>query len=82
MRIILEITTPGNGKTYELVLDDNLTVGAAKAKIADEIRSFENDSIDFDEEASLFSPISHSRLPDSRNLRKAGVRSGQKLFLL
>ena len=82
MRIILEITTPGNGKTYELVLDDNLTVGAAKAKISEEIRSFENGNIDFDEGASLFATVSRSRLPDNRNLRKVGVRSGQRLFLL
>ena len=82
MRIVLEITTPGNGKTYELVMDDKLTVGAAKMKIAEEIRNFENGCIDFDEGASLFAPASRTRLPDNRNLRKAGVRSGQKLFLL
>ena len=82
MRILIEVTTPGNGKTYELVLDDKLTVGAAKEKIIGEIRSFENDQIDFDEGVSLFSPASRSRLPDHRNLRKAGVRSGQQFFLL
>ena len=82
MKIIVEITTPGNGKTYELVMDDKLTVGAAKEKIAEEIRSFENGCIDFDEGASLFSTVTRSRLPDNRNLRKVGVKSGQKLFLL
>ena len=82
MRILIEVTTPGNGKTYELVLDDKLTVGAAKEKIAEEIRSFENGNIDFDGCYSLFSPSSRSRLPDNRNLRKAGLRSGQQVFLL
>ncbi|MCL2151799.1 MAG: ubiquitin family protein [Oscillospiraceae bacterium] len=82
MRIIIEVITPGNGKTYELTLDDKLTVGAAKEKITEEIRSFENGCIGFDEGAALFAPVSRSRLPDNRNLRKAGVRSGHKLFLL
>jgi len=82
MRITVEVTTPGNGKTYELVVDDRLTVGAAKEKIAEEIRNFENGCIDFDEGASLFAPASHARLPDNRNLRKAGLKSGQQVFLL
>ena len=82
MRIFLEVTTPGNGKTYELVVDDKMTVGMAKGKIAEEIRAFENDCIDFDENAYLFSPVLRSRLPDSRNLRKAGVKSGQQVFLV
>jgi len=82
VRIIIEVTTPGNGKTYELMLDDKLTVGVAKERIIEQIQSFENGCIAFDEGAALFAPSSRTRLPDYRNLRKAGVKGGQQIYLL
>ena len=82
MKILIEVITPGNGKTYELMLDDRLTVGAAKEKMIEEIKSFENGCIDFDEVVALFAPDSRALLPDNRNLRKAGLRGGQTVFLL
>ena len=82
MKILIEITTPGNGKTYELLLDDKMTVSAAKEKIIEQIQSFEDGCIAFDEGVALFAPISRTRLPDYRNLRKAGLKSGHKLYLL
>ena len=82
MRILVEVVTPGNGKTYELMLDDKLTVGAAKEKMIEEIQSFENGCIGFDEIVALFSPTSRAILPDNRNLRKVGLRGGQTVFLL
>ena len=82
MRILVEVTTPGNGKSYELMLDDKLTVGAAKEKIIEQIVVFENGCIEFDENASLFSTAACAGLPDYRNLRKSGVQSGHNLILL
>jgi len=82
MRMIIEVVTPGNGKTYELILDDKLSVGIAKEKIIEQVTVFENDNIAFDKNVALFSPVTKSRLPEYRNLRKAGVRSGQTLYLL
>ena len=82
MKILIEVTAPGNGKTYELMLDDKLTVGAAKEKIIEEIQAFENGCIAFDEGAALFAMSSRARLPDKRNLRRAGLRGGQTVFLL
>ena len=82
MNILIEVVTPGNGKVYELMLDDKLTVGAAKEKIVDQVVAFENGSIAFDEDVALFAPVSRVRLPDHRNLRKAGLRSGQQVLLL
>jgi len=82
MKIIIEVNSPGNGKTYELMLDDKLSVGVAKEKIIEQIIAFENGCITFDESAALFTPAYRKRLPDNRNLRKAGVRGGQTLFLL
>ena len=82
MKILIEVTTPGNGKTYELMVDDRLTIGSAKEKIIEQILSFENGCIAFNNGAALFAPTSRTRLPDYRNLRKAGVKGGQQVFLL
>jgi len=82
MKILVEVTTPGNGKNYELMLDDKLTVGAAKEMIIEQIIAFENGGITFDGNAALFSQAAHVQLPDYRNLRKAGIGSGHKLILL
>jgi len=82
MRIIIDVATPGNGKKYEMMLDDKLTVGAAKEKIIEQITAFENGNIRFDDNTAIFSPVTRSNLPDNKNLRKAGVKGGQVLYLL
>jgi len=82
MRLIIEVVTPGNGKTYEILLDDTLTVGAAKEKIIEQIITFENENIAFDKDVSLFSPVTKAPLPEYKNLRSAGVEGGQSIYLL
>ena len=82
MKILIEVVTPGNGKTYELMLDDKLAVGVAKEKIIEQITAFEDGCILFDDDAALFAPSTRGRLPDHRNLRSAGLRGGQMVFLL
>jgi hypothetical protein len=82
MKILVEVKTPGNGKTYEIMLDDKLTVGSVKEKIIEEITSFENGCISFGDAPALFSAASRTRLPDHRNIRKAGFCGGQTLILL
>ena len=82
MKIIIEVITPGNGKTYEMMLDDTLTVGAVKEKIIEQITAFENGNIAFDENVTIFSQVNQTVLPDHRNLRAAGVKGGQSVFLL
>jgi|GEM_PF-5119985 len=82
MKILAEVITPGNGNTYEIMLDDKLTVGTVKEKIIEEITSFENGYISFDNDVKLFSLTLRACLPDNRNLRKAGVRGGQTMILL
>lgn len=82
MKILIEVITPGNGKTYEIMLDDKLTVGTAREKIVDQIVAFENGGIAFDKDAALFAPVSRARLQDHRNLRKAGLKSGHCVYLL
>ena len=82
MKILAEVTTPGNGKKYDIMLDDKLSVRATKEKIIEQIISFENGGIEFSKQPALFSATAQARLPDSRNLRKAGFRSGHLLILL
>ena len=82
MRIIIEVITPGNGKTYELMLDDTITVGAAKEKVIEQIVAFEDGNIVFDDNAALFSPVTRTHLPDNKNLRAAGIKGGQTVYLL
>jgi hypothetical protein len=82
MRINIEVITPGNGKTYELMLDDTLTVGAIKEKIIEQIVAFENGNIAFDENAAIFSPATRTPLPSHKNLRIAGIKGGQSVYLL
>lgn len=82
MRMLIDVSTPGNGKNYEVILDDSITVGVAIVKIIEQINMLENGNIAFDETASLFSSVTQTRLTDCSSLRKAGVCSGQSLYLL
>lgn len=82
MKILAEVMTPGNGKTYEIMLDDKLPVRAIKESIIEEIEAFENGGIAFGKDATLFSGTDKCLLPDNCNLRKAGFRSGQMLILV
>ena len=82
MKILIEVTTPGNGKTYEFATDDKLSVRAFKEKLIEQIETFENNCISFDENSTLFCSSTHAHIPEYRNLRKAGVTSGQNLLLV
>ena len=82
MKILIEVKTPGNGKTYELMVDDKMTVGLAKEKIIEQVLAFENGCIAFGEGAELFAASSRTYLPDNLSLRRAGLRGGQMVMLL
>ncbi len=82
MRINIDVFTPGNGKYYEFVLDDRSTVGQVKKRLIEEISEYEAGQISLGDNPELFNMISKERLLEHRNLRKAGVRSGQVLILV
>ena len=82
MRIIIEVITPGNGKTYELMLEDTLNIDVAREKVIEQITTFENGNIAFDKDVALFSPITRTPLPDYKTLRTAGIKGGQAVYLL
>lgn len=82
MNILIEVITPGNGRSYEIMVDDKMTVGTAKEKILDQIIAFENGQIAFAPDVAIYSSVSQAKLQDNRNLRKAGLQGGQTVFLL
>jgi hypothetical protein len=83
MKMFLEIRTPGNGKKYEIKLDDKLSLSVAKAKIIDEISAFEGGQIALGQGVELFDVASRSRIRNSnKSLREVGIKSGQIVLLL
>ena len=84
MRIYVEIMTPGNGKKYEIVLDDKSSVGQAKERIIQEIIEFESDKdlLSLGKNLSLYSMDDKSVIKDYKNVRSAGIKSGQTLILI
>jgi len=83
MKILLEVTTPGNGKTYDFILDGAMTVGQVKQTMINEIIETENGNITLIPENTILGSLSgKTLLNDSETLEIAGVRSGQRLILL
>ena len=84
MKIYVEILTPGNGKKYEIVLDDKSTVGQTKERIVQEIIEFESDRelLSLGGNLSLYSLDEMQAIPDYKNVRLAGIKSGQTLLLI
>ncbi|MDR1210224.1 MAG: hypothetical protein LBK41_07950 [Clostridiales bacterium] len=69
MRRLIEVTTPGNGKTYEFTLDSGVKAGQARRAVVREIVALENGGICLDEETTaMFSKKRRTRLPDGGNL--------------
>jgi hypothetical protein len=80
--VLIDVYSPGNGKTYEFQLDGSMTAGQAKAGIISAILEAENASAAFDAgTAMLYDVSSARRLPDSAALRECGVKSGGKLII-
>jgi len=84
MKIYVEIMTPGNGKKYEIALDDKSTVGQAKDRIIQEIIEFESDKdlLSLGQNLSLYSTEDKQVIEDYRNVRLAGIKGGQTLILI
>ena len=84
MKIYVEIMTPGNGKKYEIVLDDKSTVGQAKDRIVQEIIEFESDKdlLSLGKNLSLYSMDDKEAIKDYKNVRFAGIKGGQTLILI
>ena len=83
MDIILEIHTPGNGKTYEFTLDDEMNTAAAARAAAEEVVLFENGNIGLKADEAAFFQIRRGQALDAAlTLRACGVLGGDRLLLL
>jgi len=81
-KILIEVFTPGNGKTYEFQLDGSMTAASAKSRIIDEILRIEEQSMSFHEETQLYDMTLETVLPDNAPLSAVNVESGHKLLLV
>ena len=83
MRIFVDVSTPGNGKTYEFQLDSTMTVWQVKLKMIEEIIEIENGNITLNPAKAILNDLSmRKRLSDADTLITAGVKSGRSLLLL
>jgi len=82
-RIHIEVLTPGNGKTYEFKLDDGIATAEIIVQLCAQIEEFEASNISFDKGRPLLCVAkAGGSLNPEHTLREAGVKSGNRLFLL
>ena len=81
-KIFVDVYTPGNGKSYEFQLNDNIIVSDAKSRMVDEILQIEESSMSFHEQTKLCDLTTGTILPDNTPLSTAKVKSGDKLLLV
>ena len=83
VKLLVDIFTPGNGKTYEFQLDGSMSVSQATVQIVNNIREAENDAITFDENEAVLSDLNiPRRLNVGKTLLAEGVKSGHRLMLV
>ncbi len=83
MKVFIDVLTPGNGKTYEFQLDNNMTVGQVKRKLIDEITEMENGNITLlHEKTMLCDTNTRMQLDQTNTLKNEGVKSGHSLMLI
>jgi hypothetical protein len=83
LKVFIDVLTPGNGKTYEFQLDNNMTVGQVKRKLIDEITEMENGNITLlHEKTMLCDTNTRMQLDQTNTLKNEGVKSGHSLMLI
>lgn len=82
-KLFVDVFLPGNGKTYEFQLDGAMLIGQATARIINNIREAENNTIAIDTDTAVLSDANLSMtLNAGMTLQAAGVKSGHKLILV
>ena len=84
-KLLVDVFTPGNGKSYTFRMEESITVGAATEAILQSIREEENDAMALgqDSKTVILSDIhTRTRLAPGLTLYAAGVRSGHRLLLV
>jgi hypothetical protein len=83
VKLVIEVKTPGNGKSYEFRLDGDMPMERAKTQIISSILETENNAISIDPQSSLLcDETTQTRLPADKTLSAAGVKSGHRLILV
>lgn len=83
MKILLEVRTPGNGKSYEFQVDNTMSVTRAKLLMAAGITETENGSVTLKpDKITLYSMKTFKALTGDCSLTAAGVAGGQSLLLV
>ncbi|MDR1605186.1 MAG: hypothetical protein LBS10_10460 [Gracilibacteraceae bacterium] len=83
MKLLIDVFTPGNGKTYEFQLDGSLSGGQAAAQIIEAVLETENNAVALDPGTAILSDANTAtRLNPEIRLAAAGVKSGHKLILV
>jgi hypothetical protein len=81
-KILVDVITPGNGKSYEFQLDDGILVSTAKARMIDEILQLEQKGMAFNAPVLLCNLDTGDTLLDNEPLSVANVKSGHRLLLV
>ena len=82
MKRLILVTTPGNGKTYELTVDSGIKVGIARQAIVREITMFEDGKIHLDENATVLCSKKHNERRKENSFLFGGTYSDDFEFLL
>ena len=82
-KLLVEVLTPGNGKTYEFRIDGGISGLKAKQKIIEQILEVEAGGITLNpEKCLLFHIKSGKKLSNGLALSAQSIRSGSTLLLV
>ena len=81
-KLLIDVHTPGNGKTYEFQIDGATAAGPVAEQMIAMILEAENGAIAIDPRTAILSDATAGiRLDRGAALFAAGVRSGHRLIL-
>ena len=82
MKRLILVTTPGNGKTYELTVEAGVKTGTARKAIVREIMAFENGKIHLDEKSTVLCSKTHKERRSDDSFLFEGAYADDCEFLL
>ena len=82
-QIRLEVTVPGNAKTYEFRLDDRMKAGTARKQIQNQINEMEGyDVFEGTVDVVMCSVEQEGLIGDGESLHRVGIKNGDRLLIL
>jgi len=81
--IFIEVHVPGNAKTYEFSIDQQMSIGTAKVMVIEQITAIENMDLYPDKQKALFCSIDlKGMIRGTETFASAGIKSGDKFILV